>query len=545
VTRPPWDVLKRVVLWLLCGLTMISGYGLTKLEPFGPAHLLPMTWLDSAIPFWPLSIWFYGTATWAALLAFLQAPDRVESRRLFFAVALAACCCWWFFLLFPTTYPRHLYPLPAGLDRWTQAQWDDLRGKDTPSNCFPSQHVALAWSLGLTWAAFQRRRWAVALPIAWAALVTLGTLTTKQHYVWDLPPGFAIGVGSFALMQWGIRPAIARAPARPLSLSRDADRRAIAALRARVEAHQWRLDDIAWPKGPLEPLDPLMARLLNHVIWIEEIAGLNFRVLEHAAADDDLRVIYGLFADEERRHADGLRQLLALHGAATERPGLGNALVLDQFDTIDANSEADAILVAVSNPVFETFLDAGTIPFLQKHPALRGPAFDALVERINADEGAHLAANWLVTREMARRYPGVRGLRFLANPAVWRGMLGVPWMSLDVYSLAWRLGFRFESLLPAFWRLWRLHDRHPELGPFPLWWMYRWFTICGLIATYFCVTVSRAGLLGGWFWIRFTRVTDHVAWLAFGDRLLSKRSLRLPSPASTLPRCAPDPPFPA
>lgn len=525
--RAPFDVLKRMVLWLAAGITMISGYGLTKLEPFAAPQLLPMTTLDLAIPFVPWTIWFYGTATWAALIAFLQAPDRFAARRLFFAVALAACTCWVFFALFPTTYPRELYPLVDD-GSLTYAEFADLREADTPSNCFPSQHVALAWSLGLTWASFLKRPWARALPVLWACVVSFTTLTTKQHYIVDVPAGFVIGVGAWALLHWAVTPETEPFWGRwrqAVSVTRDADVRAIAALRQRVEAHQWRLEDVPWPEGPLPPLPSDMIRLINHVIYIEEIAGLNFGVLRAASDSDDLRRLYELFADEERRHADGLRRILQLHGAPTEPPGLGNALVLDQFDTLDPRLDADAILVAVSNPVFETFLDAGTIPFLQAHPALAGPAFDAFVERVGRDEAAHLATNWIVTREMARQYRGLRGLRLLANPNVIRGTAAVPWMSLDVYSVARRLGFDFGSLLPAFGKLWRLHHRYPELTWFPLWWSFRSFVLCGAIATFTCIALDRVGLLLIGFWTRFTRLTDLAAWALFGKRLLARRGL--------------------
>ena len=81
-----------------------------------------------------------------------------------------------------------------------------------------------------------------------------------------------------------------------------------------------------------------------------------------------------------------LRGLLLRHGGALQQPSLGNALVLEQYDTLRSDSISDAILVAMATPVFETFLDAGTIPFLQQHPQLKGPHLDALVERINRDE---------------------------------------------------------------------------------------------------------------------------------------------------------------
>ena len=102
---------------------------------------------------------------------------------------------------------------------------------------------------------------------------------------------------------------------------------------------------------------------------------------------------------------------------------------------LDPRSDADVALMAVSTPVFETFLDAGTMPFLKTHPDVSGPAFDGFVERVDRDEAMHLATNWMMSREMARRYRGWRGLRLLLNPNILRGMSAIPWMSLDVYAV--------------------------------------------------------------------------------------------------------------
>ncbi|MEO1268672.1 MAG: hypothetical protein AAFX99_11280, partial [Myxococcota bacterium] len=225
---------------------------------------------------------------------------------------------------------------------------------------------------------------------------------------------------------------------------------------------------------------------------------------------------------------EGLRRMLSLYGASLRPPGLGNTLVLDEFDALDHRYDSDVYLVAVANPVFETFLDAGTIPFLRKHPALKSPWFDDFAKRVSRDESSHLALNWTVIREAARRDRGLRGLRLLLNPSIYKGMIAVPFMSLDVYALAHQMGYRFSTLLPSFNKLWRLHERYPELAHFPLWWVFRLFVVCGAIATRATDLLQRTGLLFIRFWTTLTRLTDALARLAFGNKLLRKRGLPLP-----------------
>lgn len=524
--RSPFDHGKRLAGWVASGVFVLYFYGVAKLA--GPPNLLPLTTLDQAIPLLPWTIWIYGSGSKAALLAWLTVPDARWGRRLLWTIAVCAAVASLAFFAWPTTYPRDLFPLPAG-DSATLRELADLRRADSPSNCFPSLHVALAWGVALNWAGWlrARSRWAAALPIVWAVGVSLGTLTTKQHYVVDVPAGMALGVAAFY---------VAKRAVLGLPLAADgrlvlADPRAVEALLARVRAHQWRLDDIPWP-ATIAPLPPLMVRLLNEVTYVEEIARLNFELLRDASDTPALRELYDHFAREERRHADGLRLLLARAGAPVLPPGLGNALVLDQFDSLDPN--VDAALVAVSTPVFETFLDAGTIPFLKAHPALRSPAFDAFVERVCTDEAAHLAANWIVIRDLARQRQGLRGLRLLANPNILRGMTAVPWMSLEVYAVAHRLGYDFATLLPPFGRIWRLHERFPELAAFPLWWPYRIFVVAGGFATVVCLALVRVRLMFAGLWVFVARLTGLLSRALFGDALLIRRGLPLPGPAPTV-----------
>ncbi|KIG12176.1 Ser/Thr and Tyr protein phosphatase (dual specificity) [Enhygromyxa salina] len=520
---------KRVGMWALSLTLLLCFYALGKLSAavFEPS-VLPLTALDRAVPFLPWTVWLYGTITWVSLFAWLTIPTRADGARLMTSILIASATCALVFVVFPTSFPRELYPLTQ-LDSASQRELARLRAADSPSNCLPSLHVALAWGIALTWAsALKHRRVAWLAAIAWAVTISVTTLTTKQHFFVDVPSGMIVGVFAWwaaAKLFPGSTSTPAWVRSEGLTLTWDTHKKAAAKLRLAAQGYQWSLDEVDWPTGPLPPLDPLLVRLISELIYIEEIAGMNFAILAKASTSDDLRALYGYFADEERRHANGLRRVLALHGASVRPPGLGNSLVLDEFDALDHESDADVLLIATANPVFETMLDAGTVPFLRTHPALRSPWFDDFVKRITRDESAHLAVNWMVVREAGQRYRGLAGLSLLLNPSIYRGMVAVPFMSLDVYSLAHAMGYRFETLMPAFGKLWRLHKRYAELRGFPLWSVFRVFTAAGAIATIVSARLARAGLIFVRFWTAVTSVTDLFARLVFGRRLLSKRGL--------------------
>lgn len=513
---------KSFVLCAFTYLVMLTGYQACKWEPFFTAHALPMTPIDRAIPFVPETVWIYGTVSYATLFLYLLLKKQADARRLFLSLVIGSFFCTLVFALYPTTYPRDLYPTPAGTSL-TIERLANLRAADDPSNCMPSLHVVIATCLALFFVERERHR---ALRIAgpiWAAVVMFSTLTTKQHYVVDIPTGFVAGSLGYLIARWAQRVGLPywQSRTRPLDPQQGEDHAAIDTLLKNVEAHQWSLADLDLEaKGP--PLTRPMVRLLNHIIYIEEIAARNFRFLGRAASDPRIKRLYALFEDEEYRHAEGLRKILLSRGGWLERPGLGNALVLAQQRTLDPTSDADAVLVAVSNPVFETFLDAGTIPFLKGHRDLASPAFDELVRRVCKDEAAHIGLNWILSRQAARSR--VR-FRYLFNPAILRGMLAIPFMSLDVYALAHQLGFEFSTLRPPFSKLWRLHRRYPELGRYPMWLVFRLFVVCGYVAVRVTHVLAKMRLLFIWFWTMFSRVTDGIAWLFFGGALLEDHGL--------------------
>lgn len=513
---------------------ILACYGASKFGALGPYRLLPLTPLDEAIPYLPWTVWIYGTATWACALAWALVPSRLEARRLWASIALAAIGCCAIFIAFPTTYPRSFFPTP-GDGSLTALELADLRAADTAANCIPSLHVALAAVMGLSGFSFpfgpRAHRALTFVCVTWAVAVSLSTLTVKQHYVVDVPSGALVGAlgwwFSRRLIRADVAPIWARF-GRPLALARVEDREAVAKLRRTVEGHAWSLDEIDWPTRALRPLSSPMERLLNEVIYIEEIARLNFELLRDASADDDLKFLYGRFAEEERRHADGLRRILAAHGGKLLPPGLGNALVLSLFDRLDPRSDADAMLVALATPVFETFLDAGTIPFLRTHAEIRGEVFAALEERITRDESAHLALDWIVSRHLARGSSFRRALRYLGNPLIYLGIAAIPFMALEVYALAYRLGFDFRSLLPAFGRLWRLHRRFPELATYLPWWLFRLFVACGALAAVTVIALDRVGMVMGAMWTTLTTGTRVIARVLFGAGLLVRRALPPP-----------------
>lgn len=182
---PDWRIGRRFLIVLTWTSALYVIYQLTNRFPFFPAHLLPLTWLDRAIPFWPWTV-----VPYFMLIGGMYLPALVAERRRFIrtllAITLAVLLNYSIFALWPTIYPRP--PLPVG-DGFAIAWYHWLTTIDTPANCFPSGHITTP-AIGCRALAQEHPRWRWCIRLAFIPLA-MTILTTKQHYVVDLLGGLA------------------------------------------------------------------------------------------------------------------------------------------------------------------------------------------------------------------------------------------------------------------------------------------------------------------------------------------------------------------
>lgn len=200
----------------------VAASGLTALLYLVPNHYppsapvrLPLTWVDQAVPFLPDTAWIYFTDYFLVFTAFSSL--RAATAVLRFSVAFLAMVLAGFLVhtLYPTTYPRELFPITDAALPFTQAVFERFRWVDTPTSCFPSMHVACSY-----FSAFALRDLRLRthyLFVGWATLVAASTLTTKQHYAVDILAGLALSGAVWAVFyRWlpGRFPHLARAHSR-------------------------------------------------------------------------------------------------------------------------------------------------------------------------------------------------------------------------------------------------------------------------------------------------------------------------------------------
>jgi membrane-associated phospholipid phosphatase len=165
--------------------------------------------LDAVVPFLDWSVWIYLSQFVLLPAGVLAARDDADRSRVFYSVLLATVLAAIVFVAWPTRIER---PAIAGGGP-TAWLWALLYFADTPGNCFPSLHVALAFIAAR--ALYRRGLRGVAL--VWFMLVAASTLTTKQHIAWDAAGGLALGALAWSLIPKLVRyehPQTARNPIR-------------------------------------------------------------------------------------------------------------------------------------------------------------------------------------------------------------------------------------------------------------------------------------------------------------------------------------------
>jgi len=153
--------------------------------------ILPMTPVDRWVPFIPVSIWIYLSEYLLVFSAYFLVKHPETTRRYLKGTLALLMVSALVFVVFPTTYPRDLFPIPDGVDSMTRFLLELQRAGDTPNNCFPSLHVATVIMAALTLKGHSR--WFLAY-LLWAILISISTLTTKQHYSWDVFGGAGLAV---------------------------------------------------------------------------------------------------------------------------------------------------------------------------------------------------------------------------------------------------------------------------------------------------------------------------------------------------------------
>ena len=168
--------IKRLISSFVVIILLVSGYLLLNNHLAHKVDLLLP--LDEEIPYWPWSVGVYITLHPMYLIVALSLPPR-RYVHVLLGVTVMTIISFICFSVMTSHYPR---PAP---EAWAHCVWkpviDILVSVDAPGNTCPSLHVSTSLYLG--WV-LKDREYGLGW-IIWGVLLSLSTLTLKQHYVWD------------------------------------------------------------------------------------------------------------------------------------------------------------------------------------------------------------------------------------------------------------------------------------------------------------------------------------------------------------------------
>lgn len=167
-------------------LVIVTLYLITNHHALDSARTLPLTFIDIFVPFLPWTGWIYSTVYLMPFVMVQQTTDREHFRIFVGSFIVAAIIVISTFIFYPTVYPR---PLIGEIGVSSLALYL-IQIVDSPANCFPSGHVTFGFLSAFCWGYTQPKYRNAAL--IWALIVSVSTLTTKQHYVWDIIVGYGL-----------------------------------------------------------------------------------------------------------------------------------------------------------------------------------------------------------------------------------------------------------------------------------------------------------------------------------------------------------------
>jgi len=188
------------LLWVAIGASL---YLSSNHFPIHVPQLLPMTQWDRAIPFVPWTVWIYSSEMFLFFSVYGFSRDYVNANKYLYSFLAIQIISVTIFFLWPTTYPRGDFPLPATLDPWTFHVFHNLRDVDTAGNCLPSLHVSSCYISSFVYIDEQRQKFPIFF--AWATAIAISTLTTKQHYIIDVVSGLGLAVIMFLIFNRAVK----------------------------------------------------------------------------------------------------------------------------------------------------------------------------------------------------------------------------------------------------------------------------------------------------------------------------------------------------
>jgi len=187
---------KRTVITAFTAFLVVL-YSISGRYQFGQIRYLPLSNFEENIPLLIESIWLYVFIYPFLILNALIIDNMKIFNKIFYSFIITTVISIIIFQIIPVAYPREFYPLPQYYD-FSLNLFYKIRFLDSPLNCFPSLHVSLCFLI--TFFTFHISKKRFAINILLSILISISTLTTKQHYIADVVSAFILSMSIYIII---------------------------------------------------------------------------------------------------------------------------------------------------------------------------------------------------------------------------------------------------------------------------------------------------------------------------------------------------------
>lgn len=143
---------------------------------------------EGLIPFIDWTVWIYMSDYLYIAIVFVLLKDKDNMNRIYYSQIMLLMVSMFIFFLLPVQYPRPEVEYLGVSGKLVEI----LFSADTPGNACPSIHVAMTFLAGFGF--FKEKKYLFPWFMIWAILISLSTLTVKQHYLLDIVAGLFMAI---------------------------------------------------------------------------------------------------------------------------------------------------------------------------------------------------------------------------------------------------------------------------------------------------------------------------------------------------------------
>lgn len=191
------EFLNRLLAFCLYVTLVLAFYFLSAQFPVISRYIAKPSFIDQSIPLLPWTVTIYLSHFFLVMALFFCVKTYTRVRHIFWSSVSLLVLSITFFLVVPFQI-RHV-PFPSQ-DIWS-GMINLIRIFDVHTNLLPSLHVLMALFGPLFLLAAEGFSLRNALFLLWGILITLSTMTTKQHLFADVITGTLLSL--FMALPWG------------------------------------------------------------------------------------------------------------------------------------------------------------------------------------------------------------------------------------------------------------------------------------------------------------------------------------------------------